>query len=167
MSAGGRGPDAGRGPETSAKQAAVVCARAGAALLCALPWLRAWPSTPGWLGRVVGLTFLPLCHHWAGRVLELGGEPMCVCSRCAGLYAGLAAGFLLPAPALADRTYRRVLTVAIAAMAVDVVTQDAGLHAPWHPARLATGLAVGWALAAWVVRATGPRRSSLLPLQRG
>ena len=83
--------------------------RFGAALLVALPWLRAWIQAcrclPDWLNRLIDEAFRPLCHHMAGRVLVLAGQPMCVCSRCAGLYAGLAVGFLvgilpfLPIPA--------------------------------------------------------------------
>ena len=86
----------------------------------------------------------------------LGGEAMCVCSRCAGLYGGLALGFLLPPPALEDRSFRRLLAVALAAMGIDVAMQDAGLHAACHPVRLATGVMVGWTAAAWMVRSRPP-----------
>ena len=127
--------------------------RALAALVAALPWVAASSLAPSWFREGVGVTFLPLCHHWVGRVLVVGGAPMCVCSRCAGVYAGLAAGFALSAP-LATGTYRRLLAVAVALAAVDVVTQDLGVHAPWHPARLATGALLGWTMAAWMVRET-------------
>jgi uncharacterized membrane protein len=137
--------------------------RFAAVLLCALPWVSALQLTPAWLNRVVLLTFLPLCHHLAGRVLSFDGVPMCVCSRCAGLYAGLAVGFALRAPSLSDRAYARLLVVGLVAALVDIVTQDVGLHAPAHPIRLATGAWLGWTAASWMV-ATSRRRSRPAPL---
>lgn len=134
--------------------------RFAAVLLCALPWLRALHGAPAWLAQTVDLVFLPLCHHWPGRVLVLSGDAMCVCSRCAGLYAGLALGFLLTAPKLTDRVYARLLAVAISLAILDVVTQDIGLHAPLHPVRLVTGASVGWVAAAWMVCATSQSRRS-------
>ncbi len=131
-------------------------ARFGAALLCALPWGVAAPLVPAWVRGVVALTFAPLCHHLADRVLTLATGPMCVCSRCAGLYAGLATGFLAPAP-LAGGTYRKLLTVALLFACVDVVTQDLGWHAPNHVTRLATGAALGWVASAWMARSQGSR----------
>jgi len=145
----------------------VIGLRLAAVLLSALPWLRVLPGAPVWFGQLVDLTFFPLCHHWAGRVLVLGGEAMCVCSRCAGLYAGLALGFLLPAPKLRDHVYARLFAFALAAALLDVVTQDAGLHAPFHPVRLATGVALGWITAAWMIRATSPSRRSPRSWQLG
>ena len=141
--------------------------RLAAVVLCALPWLRALNLAPLWLAHAVDLAFLPLCHHWPGRVLVLSGEAMCVCSRCAGLYAGLALGFLLAAPKLTDRVYARLLAVAIALAVLDVVTQDVGLHAPLHAVRLATGAGIGWVAAAWMVRATSRSRRSPRQPQRG
>jgi uncharacterized membrane protein len=127
--------------------------RGVAAVLCALPWLRLWSSTPIALGNLIDLTFLPLCHHWSGRVLLVGAKPMCVCSRCAGLYAGLAVGFVLSAPSVTTRTHSRLLALALGIAVVEVALQDAGVHAPYHPTRLATGAFVGWAAAAWMVEA--------------
>jgi uncharacterized membrane protein len=134
--------------------------RLAAALVCALPWLRALHATPVWLAALVDVGFFPLCHHWAGRVIVLQGQAMCVCSRCAGLYAGLAGGFLLGAPKLGDHMYARLLGLALFLTALDVVTQDAGLHAPFHPVRLLTGGCVGWIVGAWMVRSTSPSRRS-------
>ena len=145
--------------------------RFGAALLVALPWLRAWIQAcrclPDWLNRLIDEAFRPLCHHMAGRVLVLSGQPMCVCSRCAGLYAGLAVGFLVGGPRLEGRTYARMVVVAIAAAVVDVVTQDAGLHAPYHPARLATGALLGWTTAAWMGQELQTRASRELTAGAG
>jgi len=141
--------------------------RLAAALLSLLPWLRAVGAIPPVLAALVDRAFFPLCHHLEGRVLLIHGEAMCVCSRCAGLYAGLATGFLLATPRLEDGAYRRLLTAGLVAIALDVVTQDTGLHAPFHPVRLATGALVGWAAAAWMVVAISRSRRSPPQPQRG
>jgi len=155
-------------PSPAAGRASLV--RTGAALVCALPWLRSLAGThaPEWARRLVDEAFLPLCHHWPLRVLVLGGEAMCVCSRCAGLYGGLAVGFAFGKLApLEPRTLRLLFGIGLASMLLDVVTQDAGLHAPSHLVRLSTGAFLGWVVATWMVQATSqPRRSPAMP-QRG
>lgn len=138
--------------------------RGALALACALPWLAR--SLPIALAKVVDAAFFPLCHHVAGRVLAWGPRPMCVCSRCAGLYAGLAIGLVLGGPDWEDRTWKRLLAVALGLTLADVVTQDLHLHAPSHPTRLLTGAALGWVASGWMVRATSRSRRSpgrLLP----
>ena len=107
----------------------------------AMPWLFA---LAGARPAELVVTFHMLCHQLPERTLSLGGVPMLVCSRCAGLYAGVALGALLPLPKRLLPWGRRFLLVAIAAAIVDVVTQDAGLHPPFHPVRLATGLLMGF-----------------------
>ncbi len=64
----------------------------------------AWDPGPG-AGVLATLEgFLgPFCHHMLDRSLRLGGEPLVVCARCTGLYAGwilatLLVWFTLPAP---------------------------------------------------------------------
>jgi uncharacterized membrane protein len=126
----------------------VVGLRVAAVVLCALPWVAALHIAPGWFEHVVELTFLPLCHHWPARVLSFDGVPMCVCSRCAGL---------------SDRAYARILVVGLVVTVLDVITQDAGFHAPCHPVRLATGAWLGWTAASWML-ATSSRRSRPEPL---
>jgi hypothetical protein len=65
-----------------------------------LPWLRALGSRelPVSLKLAIDQAFSALCHHLPERTLVLGGGAMCVCSRCAGLYAGIAIAALLPLP---------------------------------------------------------------------
>lgn len=137
--------------------------RLGAALLLLLPWARSMPGAPVWAAHVIDYVFLPLCHHSPSRVLVIDGEPMCVCSRCAGLYGGLALGLLLGLP---RARYERLFWVAAFLTLLDVVTQDVGLHAPFHPVRLATGAFLGWVVASWIVQTVSERarRSPLAPL---
>jgi uncharacterized membrane protein len=110
-----------------------------------LPWL-AWvlPET-AWFG--IEQSFSSFCHQRAERSLSLMGKQMPVCSRCAGIFAGIALG-TLPAPSIVARYWRRALGIGGIFMLVDVVTQDWVRHAPWHPSRLATGLLLGWILSA-------------------
>jgi uncharacterized membrane protein len=124
-------------------------------------WLRVWlaatavlawssPVAPPLLRRALDAAFAPICHQRPERTLILAGHAMCVCSRCAGLYAGIAAGALLAWPTLPRRRHKAVLAVASGLLLTDIVTQDLGLHPVWHATRLATGALVGYASAAWL-----------------
>jgi uncharacterized membrane protein len=185
-----------------------------------LPWLRALAGRelPTSVKHAIDQASSALCHHLPDRTLVLRGDAMCVCSRCAGLYAGvaLAALFSLPGRHVRGRRhvsgsagawsrpkaaawstpgrhvrgsaaawstpgrhvrgsaaawstpggqggvarYRLALHVGLACMLADIVTQDLGLHAPWHAIRLATGAWVGGALAAWMLGEIGDQRFS-------
>jgi uncharacterized membrane protein len=127
-------------------------ARPALAFVGLLPWIRALAGRE--LGvhvaRAIDLVFAALCHHATDRTLVLRGGAMCVCSRCAGLYAGVAL-----AAAWSGRWRSSKLRIAFVAgallMAADVLSQDLGFHGPWHPVRLATGAIVGWAATAWML----------------
>jgi uncharacterized membrane protein len=94
--------------------------------------------------------FHALCHQMPERTLAVLGDPMLVCSRCAGIYAGIALGVVACIPRKWLPHGRVIVLGALLAMVLDVATQDLGLHAPWHPIRLATGLAIGWAASAFM-----------------
>jgi len=94
--------------------------------------------------------FHMFCHQLPERTLSIHGVPMLVCSRCAGIYLGVALGALLPSPRWLPRLGCRLMLLAGAAMTVDVITQDLGLHAPIHAVRLLTGLALGWTASAFL-----------------
>lgn len=129
-----------------------------------LPWLRALGDRA--LPRAVRLSidqaFASLCHHLPDRTLSFRGSPMCVCSRCAGLYAGLVIAALLTGRIAREksRAYRALFHVGLALMCADIVTQDLGLHPPWHVVRLVTGAWVGGALIAWMLAEMQPLRAS-------
>ena len=76
---------------------------------------------------------------------------MVVCSRCAGIYLGLVLGVALPLPRRSLARGRALVIAAIALATLDVLTQDLGLHAPFHPVRLATGLLLGWSGCAFMI----------------
>jgi uncharacterized membrane protein len=115
----------------------------------ALPWALALLPAP-LPGARVG--FARTCHQLPERSLVLLST-MPVCSRCAGLYAGVALGAILPWPRGARRHARAALLGAALAMCLDVWTQDVGLHPPWHATRLATGALLGWIGSGLLLRA--------------
>ncbi|WP_437632619.1 DUF2085 domain-containing protein [Sorangium sp. So ce854] len=126
-------------------------ARCALALLGALPWCipLARSRLPlGELGATLDRLFAPMCHRLPERSLALEGVLMPLCSRCAGIFAGVAAGAAIARPRLAMAAWRPILIALSALMAADVVTQDLGLRPAWHVPRVATGLAFGYAAAA-------------------
>lgn len=119
-----------------------------------LPWMLGLTSVQD---PEVAAIFRSVCHQMPERTLAILGTPLLVCSRCAGLYAGVALGVLRPLPTGWLPHARRLLGVAVALMVADVVTQDLGLHPICHATRLGTGLAVGWVASAWMFCQLGPR----------
>jgi uncharacterized membrane protein len=63
------------------------------ALIFLAPWLAARGASSS--ARVIYAAFSPTCHQIAGRCFALGGQPLAVCGRCLGIYAGFAAGLAL------------------------------------------------------------------------
>jgi uncharacterized membrane protein len=96
---------------------------------------------------LIGL-FHSFCHQLPERTLTLFGTPMLVCSRCAGIYAGIALGALLPAPPFPVRWGRCVVMVAATMMLLDVLAQNLGIYPVLHATRILTGLAAGWSVSA-------------------
>lgn len=120
-------------------------------LLGALPWCIpvARSHLPlGELGAALDRLFAPMCHRMPERSLALEGVVMPLCSRCAGIFAGVAAGAAIARPRLAMAAWRPILIGLSALMVLDVATQGLGLRPVWHATRLATGLAFGYAVAA-------------------
>lgn len=117
----------------------------------ALPWI-APLVTPRWTlpGSVIWALdngFDAVCHRIPERALPLAGTLMPICSRCAGIFAGLAIGAVIARPHLTLARTLVLIGIASALMVLDVVTQDLGIHPIWHPTRIATGIAVGYVLA--------------------
>ncbi|MGK3999458.1 DUF2085 domain-containing protein [Sorangium sp. So ce1024] len=175
--ASGRGGTAARAPTTQERVAAPAPARPGAralapapdapgpagspSLLRAVRWALALLGALPWciplarsrlpleeLGAALDRLFAPACHRIPERSLALEGVLMPLCSRCAGIFAGVAAGAAIARPRLAMTAWRPILLALGALMAIDVATQDLGLRPVWHATRVATGLAFGYAAAA-------------------
>jgi uncharacterized membrane protein len=116
-----------------------------------LPWLvapaRAWLPL-GRAGEALDQLFIPMCHRLPARTLLIAGVAMPLCSRCAGIFAGVAIGAILVRPRWPLRRWAIPFAIACALMLLDVATQDAGLHPVWHLTRLATGALFGYAVGA-------------------
>ncbi|MDI1478525.1 DUF2085 domain-containing protein [Polyangium sp. y55x31] len=129
------------------------------------PWLltlaRAWRL----LGEDAGpldSVFSAICHRLPERTLRLAGVVMPLCSRCAGIFAGLAAAALVGWPADArPRARRGWLLSAGLCMVVDVIARAAGPYPGGHATRLATGFAFGYALAVGLLPPRAAPTSSL------
>lgn len=99
----------------------------------------------GVVGEWLHAAFGVACHQRVDRSLVLLSVLMPVCSRCAGVFAGVGLAAALARPRLGLTASRVLFAAAGVAMLADVVTQELGLHAPWHAGRLATGVLVGYA----------------------
>jgi uncharacterized membrane protein len=84
-----------------------------------------------------------VCHQQPERSLWLGGAPLAVCVRCAGIYFGAFLGLLLDLPGR-----RGLLLTAAALLALDWITEAAGVRQPSLAIRWITGGLAGAAAAA-------------------
>lgn len=98
----------------------------------------------GLVGVSLELPFMFVCHQLPERTLNVMGEAMPVCSRCAGIFTGLALGAITCWPRLTIGRARVLLALGGLLMVADVLMQDLGVHPVWHPTRLITGIIVGW-----------------------
>jgi uncharacterized membrane protein len=136
-----------------------LAVRAVGVFLVVAPFVPPLFALVGW-DAAATLTDAPwalFCHRLPDRVLSLFGEPMPICSRCLGIFAGLGAGLGIAWPELPARRLLFVAAIAALAMLVEVATQEAGLHRVFHPTRLLSGLLLAYpigATAAALVRRT-------------
>lgn len=122
----------------------------------ALPWIV--PALRSSLlssrsGALLDLLFLPFCHRLPERTLLLGGVAMPLCSRCAGLFAGVALGALACWPTLSLARWRMLIAASFVLMLAEIAAQDLHLHPIWHPTRLLSGALFGYALGAATIGA--------------
>ncbi|CAN97807.1 hypothetical protein predicted by Glimmer/Critica [Sorangium cellulosum So ce56] len=103
--------------------------RCALVLLGALPWclpLARSRAPLGELGAALDRVFAPMCHRMPERSIALDGVVMPLCSRCAGIFAGIAAGAAIARPRLAMAAWRPILIALAALMAVDVRPRTSG-----------------------------------------
>lgn len=148
MSSPEPGPTAAPSPASGERRWAVPALSALLVAAGLTPWLLS--LQPAW-SRALLPVFRSMCHQRPERSLWFLGAPMVVCSRCAGVYLGVALGVALPLPRRLLPYGRRLVIAAIALATLDVITQDLGLHAPFHPVRLATGVLLGWSGCAFLI----------------
>ena len=132
--------------------AAIATTISGAATLCA--WAISQGASERW--RWI---FRPLCHGMAERSLVVFAEPMPICARCFGIYAGLLIGIVVFAivPWLRESPARLILFAAALPIAVDGVSQAMGLRTSTNPLRIATGLTFAIAFALWALASVQDR----------
>jgi uncharacterized membrane protein len=145
--------EASRGAGVSAWVVASALALAGVGLIFAAPLLAAAGHTN--LSFVVYRAFAGLCHQLPERSFELAGHPLAVCARCAGVFAGFAAGALLHPLA---RGFRRMdapprfwLALAVLPTTIDFALHVVGLWPNTHWSRALTGALAGGGLVFYVL----------------
>jgi len=96
-----------------------------------------------------------VCHQIAERSLHLAGQPLAVCARCTGIYAGgLAALLLYPFARSLRRTdapRRLWLVVALILLAIDFAGDYVGIFENTLTTRTITGLIAGAAGAFYIL----------------
>ncbi|HVR43882.1 MAG TPA: DUF2085 domain-containing protein [Thermoanaerobaculia bacterium] len=107
-------------------------------------------GAPEW----IEIPFRLVCHGIDSRSLPFAGVVMPICSRCFALYLGGLAGiaFALAIPPLRRRPIpAAALLLAVLPMALDGVSQAAGLRESSNLLRIGTGLLAGAATLIWLV----------------
>lgn len=137
--------------------AAIPALILSASVLCTLAI--AGGASPRW-----ALLFRMMCHGRPERSLELFGTAMPICARCVGIYVGLLLGLAAfgLVRLLSERAMRVTLFVAAMPLAIDGLTQLAGLRESTNPLRLATGLIAGLCFGLWVLCAVEHRDRALV-----
>ncbi len=137
-------------------------------------WLNAafvWVGALPWLLALVGLDFSflyhGLCHQAAARTLHFAGDPMVVCSRCAGVHLGLVLG--VAAVGLGrDRGRGRVRewllkhgrTLVLLSIALNLVDWLASVWLPLsHTTRIIAGATFGAAATSFMLASLGVTRA--------
>lgn len=117
------------------------------------PWLVALLGQSDDLRAV----FFPFCHQLPARSLTLGAAvqgAMVVCSRCAGIYLGVALGALVAMPRAWVRHGRTLVFIALMLNLMQASGRWLGFYAVVHGLRVSAGLLLGWSVTAFVVRST-------------
>ncbi len=130
----------------------ISAATVGTSALCT--WAIASGASMQWR-----LLFRVFCHGMPERSFHFAGVPMPICARCVAIYAGLAVGIVIfrAIPVLTEAAARRVLFIAVLPLAIDGLTQLAGLRESTNFIRLETGLLTGAAFAFWALTAVEKR----------
>jgi uncharacterized membrane protein len=119
----------------------------------ALPWVL---TVFGSSALNLHFIFKDFCHQIPERTLTIFGTPMAVCSRCAGIYAGIAIGAILPPLRFMTRHGRAAIWTAFSIVLLDVIIQNYMLHSVNHFFRMATGIIAGWAASAFLFSSLEP-----------
>lgn len=103
------------------------------------------------LGHAFEAWFAFQCHREPERSLSLFGHVLPVCSRCTGIYWGLAAGALVMRPRLGAWPLRIWVGFAALVMVLDVWTELLGMRPESTVMRVLTGMLLAYPVGAAVV----------------
>jgi uncharacterized membrane protein len=123
------------------------------------PFVPAWTEGIAWLaglGRALDAWFSFQCHREATRSFAASA----VCTRCLGIYVGLALGALVVRPRLAPKPHLSWLLGAALVLILDVASEALGWRAPSAPLRFVTGFALAYPAGVSIVRALRGRTRS-------
>jgi uncharacterized membrane protein len=115
------------------------------------PFLPAWSEdVPGLasIGRALDAWFSFQCHREAERSFAASA----VCTRCLGIYVGLALGALLVRPRLGPKAHLAWMLGAALALILDVSSEALGWRAPSATLRFVTGFALAYPAAVSIAR---------------
>jgi uncharacterized membrane protein len=106
-----------------------------------------------WLDQVLNFFGYAVCHCLPSRTLTVGGHFLPVCSRCTGIYLGIAATYVFlilrrgfKVNALPSFGISLAVAAMLLPMAVDGVSSYLGLRETTNTVRFLTGLVAGAAL---------------------
>jgi uncharacterized membrane protein len=116
------------------------------------------PVLPAPIAAILYALGSHICHQRPERSFHLFAVQLPVCARCAGIYAGAAAGSLLMlAASMRDRLFhvspRTLLLAGALPTVISVVVEWSGAWAGANDARAAAGVPLGLAVAFVVARA--------------
>lgn len=118
--------------------AVVVTALGGGVFNQQLVWVEQWQHR----------LFRGLCHQIPDRSFWINGQPMAVCSRCAGIYGGFAIGWVFLGIVLYVKKrmaipFKRIILLTIGINLLDFVGNMLGLWENTLASRFGLGLSIG------------------------
>jgi len=130
---------------TAARSAVLAASLLAASCLAGLALASALEARGIGGAEVVRAAYAPLCHQLPARSLHFAGQPLPVCARCLGLYAGGFGGLFLAwlIPALGKRANGRWLVIALLPTIVDGLARVLGWPGAANLPRLVLALPAG------------------------
>lgn len=114
-------------------------------------------SEHGFLAATLYQAFSYACHQAPDRSFFIAGQPLAVCARCTGLYAGFAlAAVVYPLLTSLRRTHppeRKWLFLAVGPLAIDFGLGVLGIWENTHTSRFLTGALFGAVVVFYVMPA--------------
>jgi uncharacterized membrane protein len=107
-------------------------------------------------GRLLDVWFSFQCHRDEARSLVMSA----VCTRCLGVYVGLALGALALRPKLEPKKHLAWVAISAVVLVADVLTEAFGWRPAWAPLRFTTGFALAYPVGVSIVTAFAPARAA-------